>query len=282
MKKHNIKDQVKSKYSRIGYQSKKQNQSSCCGSTGCCQSDDYTVFSDDYSHLHGYLPDADLGLGCGLPTEFAGIKPGDTVIDLGSGAGNDCFIARSETGESGKVTGIDFTAAMIRKAKENAQKLNYTNVEFIEGDIENLPVDSESCDVVISNCVLNLVPDKKKAFSEILRVLKNRGHFCISDVVLQGELHDKIKNDMVMYAGCISGALQKQDYLQIIRDCGFENIMIKKEKPIVIPDAILLKYLNGDEIIEMKQKNGIYSITVVAEKSSGIINNYNYNPEDDS
>jgi len=171
-----LKEIVKKKYSEIALQDKETNQSSCCGS-GDCSSEVYNIMSDDYTALEGYNPDADLGLGCGLPTQFAKIKKGNTVVDLGSGAGNDCFIARSETGEDGKVIGIDFTAAMISKARANAEKLGYYNVEFRQGDIESMPVSSDTADVIVSNCVLNLVPDKDKVFKEIFRVLKPGGHF---------------------------------------------------------------------------------------------------------
>lgn len=279
-RKIDLKDLVKNKYGEIAMQSKQQNQSSCCGSTGCCDSIDYSIFCDDYSQLQGYNPDADLGLGCGLPTEFAGIKKGDWVLDLGSGAGNDVFVARSLTGDSGKVTGLDFTDEMLQKARENNQKLGFSNVEFVKGDIEEMPFEGEQFDVIVSNCVLNLVPDKTKTFSEIYRVLKKRGHFCISDIVLSGNLPESIKNDLIMYAGCISGAIQKKDYLKIIESSGFENIQVKKEKQIIIPESMWLKYLSKEELYDF-QKNGagIYSITVVAEKPSGVINNYNYNHE---
>jgi arsenite methyltransferase len=154
-----IKDMVRQKYSEIAFQDKDTNQSSCCGS-GCCSEEVYNIMSDDYTQIEGYNPDADLGLGCGLPTQFAQIKKGDVVIDLGSGAGNDCFIARAETGDTGKVIGIDFTPAMIEKARANADKLNFHNVEFRQGDIEKMPVTANTADVIVSNCVLNLVPNK--------------------------------------------------------------------------------------------------------------------------
>ncbi|HEY0434533.1 MAG TPA: arsenite methyltransferase, partial [Chitinophagaceae bacterium] len=183
-----IKTVVREKYGEIAGQTKSQNVSSCCGATGCCNDDQSALMADDYSRLEGYAPEADLGLGCGLPTEFANIKLGDTVIDLGSGAGNDCFVARALTGETGKVIGIDFTDEMIARARQNAAKLDFRNVEFRQGDIEDMPVTSNLANVVISNCVLNLVPNKHKVFSEIFRVLKTGGHFCISDIVLEGDL----------------------------------------------------------------------------------------------
>src|ERR1700744_1557803 len=210
-----LKEIVKQKYSEIALQDKETNQSSCCGS-GCCSTEVYNIMSDDYTQMEGYNPDADLGLGCGLPTQFAKIKKGDVVIDLGSGAGNDCFIARAETGETGKVIGIDFTPAMIEKARANAEKLGFHNVEFRQGDIENMPVTADFADVIVSNCVLNLVPDKYAVFQEIYRVLKPAGHFSISDIVLAGSLPKKIQEAAEMYAGCVSGAIQKQAYLELI------------------------------------------------------------------
>lgn len=262
-----LKEIVKQKYSEIALQDKATNQSSCCGSGGC-STEVYNIMTDDYSNLQGYSPDADLGLGCGLPTLFAKIRKGDTVIDLGSGAGNDCFVARNETGEDGRVIGIDFTPAMIERARTNAQKLGFANVEFRQGDIENIPVSSNMADVIVSNCVLNLVPGKDKVFKEIFRVLKVGGHFSISDVVLLGELPENLRSEAEMYAGCVAGAIQKNAYLDLIKKNGFSNITIQKEKPINIPEDILKSYLNENELINFKNGNtGIFSITVYAEKS---------------
>lgn len=266
----NIKDIVKEKYSEIAGQTKQQNAPSCCGAVSCGSVVDYSVFSENYDKLEGYNPDADLGLGCGLPTEHAVIKPGNSVLDLGSGAGNDCFVARALVGESGYVAGIDFTEAMVIKARENARKLGYTNVDFILGDIENIPVRFGMVDVVISNCVLNLVPDKPKAFSEIYRVLKQGGHFCISDVVIQGELPEKLKVDAAMYAGCVSGAIPRQEYLKIIEEAGFQNVDVKKERKIEVPDSLLLNYMSTEELENFrKAESGIFSITVVGKKPEG-------------
>jgi SAM-dependent methyltransferase len=207
-----LKEIVREKYTQIAEQGKDQNASSCCGATGCCGGDEvYNIMADDYSSLEGYNPDADLGLGCGLPTEFAKIKEGDVVIDLGSGAGNDAFVARRFAGEKGKVIGIDFTEAMIRKARENVEKTGYNNVEFRQGDIEDMPVTANKADVIVSNCVLNLVPNKHKVFSEIYRVLKPGGHFSISDIVLEGDIPDKWKHVAELYAGCVSGAIQTSE-----------------------------------------------------------------------
>lgn len=263
-----IKELVREKYAAIAEQGKEQNAASCCGATSaCCGDDVYNIMADDYSKLEGYNPDADLGLGCGLPTEFAKIKKGDTVIDLGSGAGNDAFIARRFTGEKGKVLGIDFTEAMITRARANAEKLALNNVEFRLGDIDDMPVTSNYADVIVSNCVLNLVPNKHKVISEIFRVLKPGGHFSISDIVLEGPLPAKWREVAELYAGCISGAIQKEVYLEIIREAGFKNITLQKDKAIVIPDEILASYLSAEEIAEYKSGHTrISSITVYAEK----------------
>ena len=263
---NDLKDLVKQKYSEIALQDKETNQSSCCGS-GCCSDEVYNIMSEDYHQLEGYNPDADLGLGCGLPTQFAKIKKGDVVIDLGSGAGNDAFVARHETGESGKVIGVDFTPAMIDKARHNAEVRGFNNVEFRQGDIEKMPVTSNIADVIVSNCVLNLVPNKDGVFKEIFRTLKPRGHFSISDIVLVGKLPANIQNVAEMYSGCISGAIQKEVYLELIEANGFTNITIQKEKAIIVPDDILKNYLSDKEIAEFKNSNtGIFSITVYAEK----------------
>ncbi|MBC7556574.1 MAG: arsenite methyltransferase [Chryseobacterium sp.] len=262
-----IKEMVKQKYSEIALQNQDVNASSCCGSGGC-STEVYNIMTDDYDNLEGYSVDADLKLGCGLPTEFAKIKKGDLVVDLGSGAGNDCFVARHEVGEAGKVIGIDFTEAMVEKARINAEKLGFNNVEFRLGDIEKIPMTANLADVVVSNCVMNLVPNKPKAFAEVYRILKIGGHFSISDIVLTGDLPEKIKNAAEMYAGCVSSAIQKEDYLQIIQEAGFKNLIIQKEKPIVIPNDILKNYLNEDEItIYNSNKNIIFSITVFADKT---------------
>lgn len=259
---------VQEKYSQIAEQSKTQNETSCCGVSGGCGIDtvDYVVMADDYSNLAGYNQDADLGLGCGLPTQFAHIKKGDVVVDLGSGAGNDCFVARAETGETGKVIGIDFTLTMLDKAKQNAQKLGYTNIEFVQGDIENIPLPDQTADVVVSNCVFNLVPDKAKAFTETYRILKKGGHFSISDIVIEGNLPENLQKDAEMYAGCVSGAIQKQSYLDTIKAAGFQNITLQKQKAIVLPTQILEKYLNPSELAQFNQQMGIYSITVYADR----------------
>lgn len=266
MKAEDLRFVVQKKYGEIAKQSKIQNETSCCGVSGCCTID-YAIFSESYDKEKGYNPDADLGLGCGIPTQFATIKEGDSVLDLGSGAGNDCFVARAIVGETGKVTGIDFTDAMLEKARKNVAKLGFTNVEFVKGDIEKMPLADSQFDVIVSNCVLNLIPDKMKAFSEMMRVLKPGGHFCVSDVVIKGELPEKLQKDAEMYAGCVSGAIDINEYLEIIRNTGFSAIEIHKQKEIEIPVEILKNYLTDAEILKFKNKEiGIFSITVSGGK----------------
>jgi arsenite methyltransferase len=260
-----IKNVVREKYAEIAVASESCG-CSCCG-TGSGATMDYTIMSEDSSKLEGYVPDADLGLGCGLPTEYAGIKEGDTVLDLGSGAGNDVFIARRVVGAAGKVLGLDFTDEMIAKARRNCDTLGYNNVEFRKGDIEHMPVNSGTVDVVVSNCVLNLVPDKKQAFAEILRVLKGGGHFCVSDIVLRGELPMKLQNAAAMVTGCVAGAVQMEEYIGIIRDAGFTDIAVAKEKTIVIPDDILLQFITTEELQRLKASGtAILSITISATR----------------
>lgn len=259
-----IKEVVKEKYGEIA----RSNKTGCgCGCGSSEKIVDYTIIKDEYHNLEGYVADADLGLGCGMPTEFAGIKKGDTVVDLGSGAGNDVFVARAIVGDEGKVIGVDMTEDMIEHANKNNQKLGYKNVEFKLGDIENMPLENSIADVVVSNCVLNLVPDKQKAFVEIFRILKPGGHFCVSDIVLKGELPDNLKKSAEMYAGCVAGAVQQEEYLKIIENAGFKNIMIDKTKVVELPDEVLKNYLSETEIVSFRNNHmGIFSITVTAYK----------------
>lgn len=257
---NSMKDVVKEKYAEIAVKN-----------TGCCGSKDkivdYTMFQDDYSKFAGYVADADMGLGCGVPTEHAGIKEGDVVLDLGCGAGNDVFVARTKVGKSGKVIGVDMTQEMIDKANRNKDRLGLQNVEFKLGEIEQLPIDKEVIDVSLSNCVLNLVPDKKAAFSEIYRVLKPGAHFCISDIVLIGALPEGLRKSAEMYAGCVSGALQKDEYLGIMEQVGFKDIEIKKTKTIELPEKLLHEFLSNEEVSNFKTNStGIFSITVVGYK----------------
>jgi arsenite methyltransferase len=260
----NVKKLVQEKYGQIAKDSSEPEKKSGCG-CGCDET--YTIFSENYSGKEGYAPDADLGLGCGIPTDFVNIRKGDIVIDLGSGAGNDCFVARALVGEEGKVIGIDMTKEMIELARANAEKLGYKNVQFRYGDIENMPVTSKKADVVISNCVLNLVPDKDMAFMEICRVLKVGGHFCISDVVIRGELPLAIRNAAEMYAGCVAGALSYEEYMVSIQKMGFINMKIHKEKEIFVPDQVLSAFMAKEEIRTYRNSGtGIYSITISGEK----------------
>ena len=273
-----LKEIVRQKYGEIAQTDNAQGVNCGCGPTSCCNPDSstdasYTILmNDEYATVNGYAADADLGLGCGLPTQFAKIKPGDVVVDLGSGAGNDCFVARAETGETGRVIGLDMTSPMIDRARKNAKSLGYTNVEFVYGDIEDMPLPNNLADVVVSNCVMNLVPDKSKAFTETYRILKQGGHFSISDIVLIGELPNGLQRDAELYAGCVSGAIQQDDYLKIVADAGFTNVQIQKKKVINLPNELLLNYLKPVEIQTYQQAGkdhpvwGIFSITVYAEK----------------
>lgn len=267
MNSNDLKLVVKEKYGAIANQSLLMNQSSCCGTSSCCGELEFSMIGDEYQNVEGHIADADLGLGCGIPTNFANIKVGDHVLDLGSGAGNDCFVARAIAGETGKVTGLDFTEAMVAKAIENNKKLGFTNVEFVQGDIEEMPLPDNTFDVIVSNCVLNLVPDKNKAFAQMMRVLKSGGHFCVSDVVIKGELPEKLKQAAEMYAGCVSGAIGMDEYLQIIENKGFKNTTVHKQKEISIPADVLANYLAPEEIVSFQNgETGIYSITVSGYK----------------
>ncbi|HLO90586.1 MAG TPA: arsenite methyltransferase [Lentimicrobium sp.] len=269
MESENLKDVIKQRYGKIAEQNKPTENNFACGCSGnsCCSTEEYSDFSDDYSNLEGYVADADMGLGCGLPTQFAGILPGHHVLDLGSGAGNDCFVARAIVGKSGLVTGLDFTDAMLIKARENAEKLGYTNVQFVKGDIEEMPFENDTFDVIVSNCVLNLVPDKHKAFSEMMRVLKPGGHFCVSDVVVRGELPQSVIRDAELYAGCIAGAMEWEAYLQLVLDHGFTDMKVHTSKQITLPNEFLATYLNEQEVEEYKSnKAGLFSITVTGYK----------------
>ncbi|MBK8505139.1 MAG: arsenite methyltransferase [Saprospiraceae bacterium] len=257
-----LKSMVREKYASIA---KNPSQGGCCDSS--CDGIEYSFIGEEYSDKNGYVADADLGLGCGLPTEFAKIKPGDTVVDLGSGAGNDCFIARAETGPEGKVIGLDFTPEMIDRARKNADKMGFKNVTFFEGEIDKNPLDDAIADVVVSNCVFNLIPNRHRAFAETFRIIKPGGHFSISDVIIVGEIPLELRDEAELYAGCVSGALEKSDYLKIIESVGFKNIKIQKEKQIEIPENILNQFLTPEKSELWKaSKVGIFSMTFYAEK----------------
>jgi arsenite methyltransferase len=282
-----LKELVREKYGRIAREAPGQSApkpaktSPCCCSASpspCCApaaepsaatfySEDVAGIQDAYQKLDGHMPEADLGLGCGLPTEHAGLKPGQTVVDLGSGAGNDVFIARSIVGETGRVIGVDMTPEMIDKARTNAARRGFANVDFRLGDIESLPVEDASADVVVSNCVLNLVPDKRRAFAEIRRVLKPGGRFCVSDIVLKGRLPAKLQEVAELYVGCVAGALADDEYLGIIRETGFASIEVKTVKRLDLPDEYILKYIGPEELAAYRASGAaVLSITVVGTK----------------
>lgn len=263
-----LKQLVKEQYSLLALNSDSLKNACCCGTKPNAASKKvFTIMSEDYSSLRGYEPDADLGVGCGIPTQYANIKKGDIVVDLGSGAGNDCFIARNEVGDNGKVIGLDFSPEMVTKARSNNAKRGYTNVEFIEADIENMPLEDNTIDVVVSNCVLNLLPQKDKIFKEIYRVLKTGGHFCVSDVVLNGTFPKEFINNAALYAGCIASAIQRDEYLQEIKNANFESITVQQTKTIEIPDNVLYDHLDESTIQKYKAGNlGVYSITVTGIK----------------
>lgn len=263
-----LKQLVKEQYSLLALNSDSLKNACCCGTKPNAASKKvFTIMSEDYSSLRGYEPDADLGVGCGIPTQYANIKKGDIVVDLGSGAGNDCFIARNEVGDNGKVIGLDFSPEMVTKARSNNAKRGYTNVEFIEADIENMPLEDNTIDVVVSNCVLNLLPQKDKIFKEIYRVLKTGGHFCVSDVVLNGTFPKEFINNAALYAGCIASAIQRDEYLQEIKNANFESVTVQQTKTIEIPDNVLYDHLDESTIQKYKAGNlGVYSITVTGIK----------------
>lgn len=234
MDKKETKKIVRENYAKIA----SQENMSCCGPVNsCCRP---TNFAEEVSKKIGYsdeeikeVPEgANLGLGCGNPTALASLKEGETVLDLGSGAGFDVFLAAQKVGKNGKVIGVDMTPEMIKKAQENAEKGNYENAEFRLGEIEKLPVEDNSVDVIISNCVINLSPDKKEVFKEAFRVLKPGGRLMVSDIVLKKELPDFVKNSIDAYVGCISGAILKDRYLDIIKEVGFQNVEIVNEVSI--------------------------------------------------
>jgi arsenite methyltransferase len=240
--------------------------SSCCGG-GAPDGEPYSFMGEDYRKISGYVAEADLGLGCGVPTELAEIGQGDTVVDLGSGAGNDAFIARRIVGESGRVIGVDMTPEMVKRARANARKLGYGNVEFLLGEIEHLPVEDGTADVIISNCVLNLVPDKTKAFREKFRIMKPGGRFCVSDIVTRGELPESARRAAELYAGCVAGAIPKKDYLALLRAAGFREVKTAKERPVDVPSEVLMQYLDKEELSAwVKEGSPLLSVTVTGVK----------------
>jgi len=259
---NDLKEKVHEKYKAIA-----KGEQTCCIDTGCCGDGNSNIMAENYEDLKGYEKDADLNLGCGLPTEHANIQEGNAVLDLGSGAGNDCFIARSIVGDKGFVYGLDFTEEMNERAHKNQQKLGYENMKFVQGDIEAMPFEDELVDIIVSNCVMNLVPDKRKAYNEVYRVLKPGGHFCISDIVYNGTMPEGFLQQAELYAGCVTGASEKDEYLKIIKEAGFKNIQLKKERVIDLPEELLHQYLTNEQVEDYKNKvKGLLSITVYAVK----------------
>jgi SAM-dependent methyltransferase len=227
-----IRQNVRSSYSEVA---EANNQGGCCGvEASCCGVSDDTAINTLVSTRLGYSQDdlnnvpegADMGLGCGNPRAIASIQRGETVLDLGSGGGFDCFLAAAETGEEGKVIGVDMTPTMISKARDNADRGQYHHVDFRLGEIENLPVADNHVDVIISNCVINLSPDKKRVFKEAFRVLKTGGRLAISDVVASTELPDEVRNDLQLYSGCMAGASLIDELQDMLAAAGFESIRI--------------------------------------------------------
>jgi SAM-dependent methyltransferase len=226
-----VKNAVKETYGKIAVE-----KTSCCGPNCGCETDDSQVASvmmnDKYTDVNEKIVEAaDLGLGCGIPTAYADMQEGMTILDLGSGVGIDVFLAAEKVGPTGKAIGLDMTDEMLERANRNKDKLGIANAEFLKGEIENMPIESKSVDRIISNCVINLVPDKRKAFAEMYRVLKEGGKFTVSDIVSIGTILEDTKKDMNLWAGCVAGALDKNEYLRIVREAGFKDLVVVAEKP---------------------------------------------------
>ncbi len=249
-----LRETVRRKYARVAQ-----------GREGCCGTGELSMIGDAYDGVEGHVPEADLGLGCGLPVQHAGLVEGMTVLDLGSGAGVDAFVARRQVGATGKVIGLDFTPEMVALARKNAERLGYENVEFVEGAIEDMPLPDASVDVAISNCVLNLVPDKAQAFAEMHRVLRPGGHFCVSDIVSEGSLPAHLQHAAELYAGCVSGAMDRRAYIDLLEAAGFENVRVVAHRPIPIPNSMLADLDEAGR--EALRSSGIVSVTVVGTKS---------------
>lgn len=250
---------------------------SCGCAPTCCEGEATTAetadlanvnfIGDGYGDRAGYVPDADLHLGCGIPTDLAALQPGETVLDLGSGAGVDAFVARRIVGETGTVLGVDMTPEMVEKARANATTLGYTNVAFRLGEIEAMPVADASIDVAISNCVLNLVPDKPRAFAEMARVLKPGGRFCVSDVVTRGALPGAVQRSAELWAGCVAGAMDEAAYVTALSEAGFEAVAVRTSRRIDLPDVTLATFLSADDIAAYRASGGgLFSVTVTGTK----------------
>ena len=277
MKEEKIKKLVRNRYAKVA----KTNGSCCASNVSCCSA----PTNEQVSKMIGYsqeemsaVPEgANLGLGCGNPTALASLKEGERVLDLGSGAGFDCFLAAKKVGKQGKVIGVDMTPEMVDKARANAKKGKYSNVEFRLGEIENLPVADNSVDVIISNCVINLAPNKKRVFEEAFRVLAPKGRLMVSDIVLLNELPESIQKNVEAYAGCISGAVLKDKYLELIRKAGFQEIKVIDEKtyPLeyiisesTLKDAIKMANMTEEEVKEAA--NIVVSVKVSAVKTTKV------------
>ena len=266
-----VRASVREKYAAVALGGDFGASTSCCGPGGCGTPSDLSggiqFIGDDYAAVDGYVAGADLGLGCGVPTDLAELAPGQTVLDLGAGAGIDAFVARQIVGEAGRVLGVDMTPEMVAKARANAQAMGYTNVEFRLGEIEALPVETGTVDVVVSNCVLNLVPDKGAAFAETFRVLRPGGHFCVSDVVSRGAIPDAVRHSAELYAGCVAGAIDEADYLAGLRLAGFEGVEVRKAREIDVPDSALANVLAPSETEAYRASGvGLWSVTVFGRK----------------
>ena len=266
-----VRASVREKYAAVALGGDFGASTSCCRPGGCGTPTDLSggiqFIGDDYAAVGGYLADADLGLGCGVPTDLAELAPGQTVLDLGAGAGIDAFVAREIVGENGRVLGVDMTPEMVTKARANARQMGYENVEFRLGEIEALPVETGTVDVVISNCVLNLVPDKGAAFAETFRVLRPGGHFCVSDVVSRGAIPDAVRRSAELYAGCVAGAIDESDYVAGLRLAGFEGVEVRKAREIDVPDSALADVLATSEIETYRASGvGLWSVTVFGRK----------------
>ncbi len=258
-----IREKVRAKYGAIA-----RSTAGCCGpAKGCCTGGSLDMIGDAYRAVEGHVAEADLGLGCGVPTRHAALRPGEVVLDLGSGAGNDCFVARHEVGPTGRVIGVDMTPEMIARARANATKLGYENVEFRLGEIEHLPVETGTVDCVLSNCVLNLVPDKASAFAEIARVLVPGGRMCVSDIVATGPLPEPVREAVGLYVGCVAGAIPQGDYVSLLRAAGLEDVRIVESRPIPLPDEALAPHLDAAGIAAFRASGvELRSVTVLARK----------------
>lgn len=253
---------------REHYAERIKSNASCCGSSDCCSTDSNLYPAD----LLATLPQGETSVsyGCGDPITLASLQPGQTVLDLGSGAGLDCFFAAKKVGETGRVIGVDMTPEMIERARSSAKRLNIQNVEFRQGYLEDLPVESNTVDVIISNCVINLSPDKSRVFSEAFRVLKPGGRLAVSDIVTDGPLPDAIKKSLSAWAGCVAGAVEAQEYIAMMKSVGFTDISIVPvyfDKETVdsaindMKDTIELKTVQPDDVYK-----AVYSAKIAAYK----------------